>query len=295
MGNLKITVSLALPYLGSWDWGRYNEFMQEHRHLPDSNRLSVLTAVILLAYALTRLIALPPFGIQASLLGVEMAFQISSSAVVSFLVAGLTATGMDWLLRSHPHLDNKNTLEHWILPALTAWIIGISIFSLSESALWWLAFLLGGVFLVLICVAEYVAVDPDDSRYGVAVASLTGLSFVLLLVLITALRAVGMRLIVFLPPLFLAVWLVSMRTLHLRLGGRWEFYWSLGIAFVVAQLAAPLHYWQISPLQFGLLLLGPAYALTSLAANLNEAQPFRRAMTEPLVALAIVWSLSWVG
>ena len=198
--------------------------MQEHRHLPDSNRLSVLTAVILLAYALTRLIALPPFGIQASLLGVEMAFQISSSAVVAFLVAGLTATGMDWLLRSHPHLEKKNTLEHWILPALTAWIIGISIFSLSESTLWWLAFLVGGIFLVLICVAEYVAVDPDDLRYGVAVASLTGLSFVLLLVLITALRAVGMRLVVFLPPLFLAVWLVSMRTLHLRLGGRWEFY-----------------------------------------------------------------------
>jgi hypothetical protein len=269
--------------------------MQEHRHLPDSNRLSVLTAVILLAYALTRLIALPPFGIQASLLGVEMAFQISSSAVVSFLVAGLTATGMDWLLRSHPHLEKKNTLEYWIRPALTAWIIGISIFSLSDSTLWWLAFLVGGVFLVLICVAEYVAVDPDDSRYGLAVASLTGLSFVLLLVLITALRAVGMRLIVFLPPMFLAVWLVSMRTLHLRLGGRWEFYWSLGIAFVVVQLAAPLHYWQISPLQFGLLLLGPAYALTSLAANLSEAQPFRRAMTEPLIALAIVWSLSWVG
>ena len=60
--------------------------------------------------------------------------------------------------------------------------------------------------------------------------------------------------------------------------------------------AAPLHYWRISPFhQFGLLLLGPAYALTSLAANLNDAQPFRRAVTEPLVALAIVWSLSWVG
>ena len=269
--------------------------MQEHRHLPDSNRLSVLTAVILLAYALTRLIALPPLAIRTDLLGIEMNFGINAAPVVAFLVAGLTAAGMDWLLHSHPHLNNKNTIEHWILPALTAWILGISIYSLTDSPLWWLAFLVGGIFLVLICVAEYVAVDPNDSRYGVAVASLTGLSFVLLLVLITALRAVGMRLIVFLPPLFLAVWLVSMRTLHLRLGGKWEFYWSLGIAFVIVQLAAPLHYWRISPLQFGLLLLGPAYALTSLAANLADEQPFRRAMTEPLIALAIVWSLSWLG
>jgi hypothetical protein len=269
--------------------------MSDHRYLPDSNRLSVLTAVILLAYALTRVIALPPIAVQTNVLGIGMAFRISSSAVVSILVAGLTATGMDWLLRSHPHFHQKNTLEHWILPALTAWIIGISIYSLADNPLWWLAFLLGGVFLVLICVAEYVAVDPNDSRYGVAVASLTGLSFVLLLILITALRTVGMRLIIFLPPLFLAVWLVSIRTLHLRLVGKWEFFWSLGIAFVVAQLAAPLHYWRLSPLQFGLLLLGPAYALTSLAVNLNEEQPFTRAMTEPLIALAIVWGLSWVS
>jgi hypothetical protein len=269
--------------------------MTEHRHLPDSNRLSVLTAVILLAYALTRVIALPPLAIQTNVLGIGMTFRISASAVVSILVAGLTATGMDWLLRSHPHFHQKNTLEHWILPALTAWIIGTSIYSLADNPLWWLAFLLGGVFLVLICVAEYVAVDPDDSRYGVAVASLTGLSFVLLLILITALRTVGMRLIAFLPPLFLAVWLVSIRTLHLRLGGKWEFFWSLGIAFIVTQLAAPLHYWRLSPLQFGLLLLGPAYALTSLAVNLNEEQPFTRAMTEPLIALAIVWGLSWAG
>ena len=269
--------------------------MIEHRHLPDSNRLSVLTAVILLAYALTRVIALPPLVIQTNVLGIGLTFRISSSAVVSILVAGLTATGMDWLLRSHPHFHQKNTLEHWILPALTAWIIGISIYSLADNPIWWLAFLLGGVFLVLICVAEYVAVDPDDSRYGVAVASLTGLSFVLLLILITALRTVGMRLITFLPPLFLAVWLVSIRTLHLRLGGKWEFFWSLGIAFIITQLAAPMHYWRLSPLQFGLLLLGPAYALTSLAVNLNEEQPFKRAMTEPLIALAIVWGLSWVS
>jgi hypothetical protein len=202
---------------------------------------------------------------------------------------------MDWLLRSHPGFQQKNTLEHWILPALTAWIIGVSIDSLAGNPYWWLVFLLGGVFLVLICVAEYIAVDPNDSRYGLAVASLTGLSFVLLLILITALRTVGMRLITFLPPVFLAVWLVSMRTLHLRLGGKWDFFWSLGIAFVIAQFAAPLHYWRLSPLQFGLLMLGPAYALTSLAVNLNEEQPFRRAMTEPLVALAIVWALSWVS
>ncbi|HTX79586.1 MAG TPA: hypothetical protein VMC62_07960, partial [Longilinea sp.] len=157
--------------------------MDEPRYLPDSNRLSVLTAVILLAYALTRVIALPPLVVQTNLLGVSLSFQISSSAIVSILVAGLTATGMDWLLRSHPHFHQKNTIEHWILPALTAWIIGVSIDSLADSPFWWLVFLLGGIFLVLICVAEYVAVDPNDSRYGVAVASLTGLSFVLLLIL----------------------------------------------------------------------------------------------------------------
>lgn len=81
---------------------------------------------------------------------------------------------------------------------------------------------------------------------------------------------------------------MSLRTLYLRLQ-KWEFFWAGGIALVSAQLASALHYWPLAPIQFGLALLGPLYALTSLAGNLGEAASPRRAFVEPVAALALAW------
>jgi hypothetical protein len=266
--------------------------MNEHRYLPDPNRLSVLTAVILLAFSLTRLIALPPYVIQTSIFGIDLSFRVTASSIVSFLAAGLTATGMDWLLRSHPLFHLTSTVEHWILPALTAWIIGVTIYSFSENPYWWMVLLFGGMFLVLIGIAEYIATDPTDVRYALATAALTAISFVLLLVLIVALRMIGVRLFILLPILVIAIGLVGLRTLHLRTGGKWEYFWMIGISLAVAQLVAPLHYWPVTPIQYGLIVIGPAYALTSLAAGLREDQSFRRAVVEPIITLSIIWGIA---
>src|SRR5512143_2752843 len=126
--------------LGSAVRGRYNPHMLPDRQLPDANRLSVLVATILLAYALTRVIALPPYNLEASLLGRDLKFQLDASALAPFLTAGLMATGMDWLLRNHPGLTSQGRAEHLVLPALTAWVAGIFIYSLADSSGWWVAF-----------------------------------------------------------------------------------------------------------------------------------------------------------
>jgi hypothetical protein len=94
------------------------------------------------------------------------------------------------------------------------------------------------------------------------------------------------------PALFMAAALVSLRTLHLRVSQKWEYSWSLGIALVCTQIAAGLHYWPVSPVQFGLALLGPLYALSTLTGNLLEGIPLRRAMIEPLIVLALAWGIT---
>jgi hypothetical protein len=268
--------------------------MLEDRQLPDANRLSVLIATILLAYALTRIIALPPYTLQASLFGREFGISLNASLLAPFLTAGLMATGMDWLLRNHPHLTPQNRTEHLVLPALTAWVAGIFIYSLADTPGWWIAFALTTLLLVGVIYAEYIAVESNDIRYGLATALLTGLAFILFLLIALALRTVGVRLFILVPTLFMAIWLVTLRTLHLRLGGRWEYGWATGIALAMTQFAAALHYLPLTPLRYGLLVLGPAYALTALAANLREDQPLRGAITEPLVTLLIVWGLALV-
>ena len=104
-------------------------------------------------------------------------------------------------------------------------------------------------------------------------------------------RAAGTRLFFILPALVVATWLVSLRSLNLRLHGVWVVYESAIVALVVAQLAAAIHYWPLTPIRFGLILLGPAYALTSLFSGLIEEKPARKLVVEP----AIVLGLSWLG
>ncbi len=266
--------------------------MSETRYLPDINRVGVLTATVLLAYALTRLIQTPEFTLELQLPGFYFAYPLSLNTIMVIMAAGLTATGMDWLLRSHPSLGKTRTIEHWLLPTLATFIIGIPLTILPPDNTWWLGFGIGGLLLVLVFLAEYIVVEPSAPNYAIATAGLTALSFAIYLILTTALRFSGARLFVLAPAIFVAAGLVSLRTLHLRVGQKWEFNWAMGIALVCTQIAAGLHYWPVSPVQFGLALLGPLYALSTLTGNLLEGIPLRRAMIEPLIALGLTWGIA---
>lgn len=261
---------------------------QEERYSPDQDRVGTLTAVILLAYALARLINTPGLTLTLQLPGFYFAYPLTLGAAMTVLATGLTATGMDWLLHAHPSLQG-NTVEHWLLPTLTAFIIGVSLNVLPFGALWWTGLALSGGILVLVFVAEYVSVNADAPTYALASAALIAVSYALFLMLVIALRAAGTRLFLVVPAVFIAAGLVTLRTLHLRLSSHWEFPWAIGIALACTQIAAGVHYWPLSPLQFGLILLGPLYALMVLAFNLNEDVPLRRAALEPGMLLAAAW------
>ena len=268
--------------------------MIETRYLPDANRVGVLTATVLLAYALSRLIQTPEITVELQLPGFYFAYPLSLDTLLVIMASGLAATGMDWLLRSHPSLGKKNTIEHWLLPTLATFIIGILLTVLPPDNSWWGGFGIGGLLLVLVFLAEYIVVEPSSPNYAIATAGLTALSFAIYLILTTALRFSGVRLFLLAPALFIAAGLVSLRTLHLRTGQKWEFNWAFGIALICTQIGAGLHYWPVSPVQFGLALLGPLYALSTLTGNLLEGIPLRRAMIEPLIALGLSWGLAFL-
>jgi hypothetical protein len=255
----------------------------------------MLAATIMLAYTLARYVDLPERELAIQLPGLYLSVLINEQTVVALVMASLMATGADWLVRGHPAYERQRTLEHWLLPALTAWAIGLPLFQLPNNPLWWIGFILGGLLLILVLIAEYIVVDPDDLRYPLAAAGLTAVSFTLYLVLAAALRFAELRLVMLLPPLALAGGLVGLRALHLRLHGRWAFLPAGLVALVTAQLAAGLHYWPLSPVSFGLALLGPAYALTTLLGNLAEGEPVRQAVVEPITVLFLVWGAAfWV-
>ena len=256
------------------------------------NRVGVLIATVLLAYALTRLIPTPQFTLEIQFSGFYYAYPLSLSAVMLLLTAGLTATGMDWLLRGHPSLKGRATFQWWLLPTLTTFVISVSLSILPKGQVWWTGFVVSGLLLFLVFLAEYVVVDTDAPYYTFSVAGLTAISYTLFFVLSIALRSTGVRLFILLPALFLASALTSLRILHLWMSGKWEFAWSIGIGFVCVQLAAGSHYWPLTPIQFGLLLIGPLYALIKLAINLGENISTRSATLEPSIVTALCWALA---
>lgn len=270
---------------------------EEHQHLPNMDRLSVLAAMILLAYALLPFIQIPERNLAFQVLGVVFVFKVAFSTLIAVLTAGLAAAGMSWLLYDHPFLEEQgrnsgSLFQHWLLPALTAWVIGVPLTSLAVSLEWWAVFAFGGLLLVLVLVSEYIAVDMFDTRHGLAAVGLTAVSYALTLVLTIAMVAAGSRLYVLLPALGTAIFLVTLRSLYLRLGGRWCYGWAVGITLVVGQVAAALHYLPLSPLRFGLLILGLAYALASFAGSIEEGRPSRSVWVEPVIMLAVLWGLA---
>jgi hypothetical protein len=260
------------------------------RYLPPSNQVGVLAATILLCYALAHLANGPGLTLEAQLPGFYFAFSFTLGTAMTLMAAGLTASGMDWLLKGHPGLAGQPTFEHWLLPSLTAIIIGVFLNILPGTSAWWIGFGAGAAILVAVLIAEYVTVDPGAPSYALASAGLIALSYAIFLLFIIAIRLAGARLFVVVPAVFVAAGLVSLRTVRLRIGGQWDFHWALGIGLIDAQMAGSLHYWPLAPVQLGLILLGPLYALTSLAASIAEDVPVRSALTEPGVILAGLWT-----
>ncbi len=266
--------------------------MNAQRYLPDSDRVGVLTSTILLAFALTHLIRVPEFNLEIQLPGFLFLIPLNLSTAMSLLTAGLTATGMDWLLHSHPSLNSRPTYQWWLLPTLTTFVIAVPLSTLPGGIAWWIGFALAGTFLFFVFVAEYVVVDPGAPYYAVSMVGLTAISYTLFFLLAVALRYTSVRLYILFPALFLAAFLASLRILNLRLSEHWEVAWSAGIAFVCVQITSGLHYWPLSPIQFGLMLVGTLYGLTNFAINLGEDQPARRAALEPAIIIGLCWGIA---
>ncbi len=268
--------------------------MQETRsYLPSADRVGVLIASVLLTFALTRLIQSPQLTLTIELPGFYFAYPLTLGTAMTLLAAALTAAGMDWLTRGHPNLGQKPNIEHLMLPTLTTFVVGSPLALLSNGTTWWIGIAVGGSLLVAVFLAEYITIDPSAPSYAFARAGLTALSYALFLILATSLRFSGIRMFLLFPIVFLSAGLISLRILHLDGTDRWDFPWAVGIGIVCAQIGAGLHYWPLTPVQFGLAITGPLYALTALSASLTENIPLRRAVVWPALIVSVAWAAAF--
>jgi len=263
---------------------------------PNLDRISILAATILLAYTFAGLINISERVFAAQLPGIYLEIKISTQTIISFLAACLAASGANWLLREHPSGKNKRLAIHILLPAITAWIIGVPIHQQALGLFWWVGIFLGGGVLILVLIAEFTVVDTStrNLNYVFASTGLTILAYALLFLLTVTLKASQIRLFQLIPPLTLMMFVVSLRILHLRSQGNLAIQEASLITLIFAQILIAAYYLPFSPISFGLFLQGPAYGLNSVFANIGDGKPWKVAMIEPIIAFIIFGSLAIV-
>lgn len=266
--------------------------MERADNFPNADRISMITASILVSYALLPFAQVSSRQIAFTVFGVFISFNVNFYTLISLITAALAAAGTDWMLREHPNIGEKSTIPHLILPALTAGAIGIPLGFLTVSPEWWVILALGSVLVLMVLVGEYVSLETDNQYFPIALMFLSAVSSGLFLIIIIAVRAANLRLIltaVILPAVYA---FFSIRVLQLRFGGSWPVKWTAVIALTIAQFTIGLYYWPLSPIRFGLLLMGPAYALIGIASSLEESPVFSDIHLEPLIMLGLIWLLA---
>lgn len=248
-------------------------------------------ALILLAYAAARFVQFPGRTLAIQLAGVYLPLLINTNTIVAVLVSGLTAAGADWLLRGEPVLAGQSTARHWLLPAMTAWVLSLTLANLQFDLSWWIAFAGAAGLILAILLAEFSSSSKENRFYNVATIALNALTYGLFLILAITVRGSALRLYLAFPAIAVGSFLAATRVQLLQENAEWRPMQMGAITFILAQIAAALHYLPISALGYGLILLGLLFALNHYINALNLGVEPRLAIREPIITLAIFWLL----
>jgi hypothetical protein len=265
--------------------------MRFRETLPDINRLSIVAAAIMLAFALTLLVSFPEQLLAFNVLGILLEFSLNFSTLTILLTALLAAAGMEWLIQSHPvrprYAKRWFSIRHWILPVLTTLVIGVALNNFKGGVFWWAIFGLGSLLLMAVFIAEYNVVNVGNVRHPMATIGLTGLSFALYLLMAIAIYSANLRLYLRIPLLAIGAMMVISRSLYLRLG-EWYPIWAIVNSLIVSEVAVGFHYLPIAPIQIGLILVGIAYGLTGVVSGIKESRRGWAFWAEPVGMLTVL-------
>jgi hypothetical protein len=274
----------------------YNLFVSVYQNLPNRERLSVVLSTIMLAYGISQAVNFPAGSTSVAIGGILVPFTLNIPTIITIAVAGVTASGTDWVMRDHPALKNKLTLPHLLLPTLSAWVLSVSLNNLADVPIKWVVLIIGGIFIMLVILAEYIVLNPQDYRSPIAVALLTAIAYAMLLALAVALVSTDQRLIVLLPAIVIGVGVLSMRIFQLQTNLSWPILEAAACTLMIAQLATALHYLPVTPISFGLLVMGALFSMINFILNIEREIGLLRSVIEAVIpsVLTVILAL-WLN
>jgi hypothetical protein len=264
---------------------------------PDRDRLSSLTALVLLTYTLIRIVVLPSIETEFYIFGLVISLEFNTRFVMLTLAAALAVAGADWLIRSHPNIEQGQVKpEHWVIPGLAALGAGTILTRIPQGPGLWIGLILTALVLMAVLVAEFIAFNKEDPRFDTAAIGLTALAYLLLIGAIFAVLAIGLRAAFAVPLILMASGAVSWRLLRLSRSMNGALRYSALISAITAQIAWGLHYWPIPPLRGALVLgliiyLGYGLALTHQEGKIEAARLIEFTILA-IIALAAILALT---
>jgi hypothetical protein len=258
--------------------------MDGMRSFPSRDRLSVLTAVIVLAYALARFLDLPSRALGGTFFGSALGIELNGKVLMMLLIAALISAGSDTLIRSHPVFAGGavgNTVIYWILPGATALVLGAALNRLPDGLAWWLGLGTSAVALIVVLIAEYVVVERDAPLRAAAVFALTALVYALALILFVLLHSVSARAAISATVGGLVAAALAWRLFALQSAplGRASLYAALA-GLICAEAIWALNYWRVPSSSAALMVMIPFYICVGLGQQHLAGRLTRRVWIE---------------
>lgn len=255
------------------------------------NRFSILLAFLALGFALVYLLPTENDAAIGNILGIQ--FELSFYNFIPFLLAMLTVVGTVWVFSVHPiwkreRLSFFRLIPHLMLPFIATLILAIVLRQSARSPIWWVVFLTGYTIITLLLRAEYVLIEGagiNSLGYSVLVISA---AFGLFLLLTIALKNSNVRMIAQFLLIFFSALFVSFRLLSLQEGNKDPILKALLASMMVVQLSVALHYVFIPPVQYGLLLTGLLYSLSSWLSQFNPEKKWHQYLEPILMSLITI-------
>jgi hypothetical protein len=248
----------------------------------DRDRLSLLLGGAALGFTLSRVVQLPTqqFGLQV--LGSALGVRLSTSWLMTVFVVGLVVAGVQSLLDVHPVATGRGRMAvHWILPAVTALMVGALLAQIEQLLVWVPVMVAAVILLGLVTVNELRSVDPSVAGRPGSQILTAAFAYSLALAFFTVLYGARLRTLVTVPVVLVVSGLLAARLLwdRERRPGQIALYAAI-VGLAIAQCVWVLGYWSLPPLSGGTILLLIFYVLTGLARGAWHAQLGRRALVE---------------
>ena len=271
----------------------YLSYMQNNVPNSDTSylqRLSITVGVVLLGLVSSLFVNLPTRPLTFDVFGSPLSLHVSARYVFVALLVGLTCTGTDALVRTHPlaqHRPLENTFVMWTVPALTVLLAALALPFASNHLIWIGGILLTGLLLSLTMTAEYHTITPKDTNFAVSQFMLETMTYILALASFVIVYGIKSRSLLSATILFVVTALLTLERLRVTNHSlSTTAVYGLVSGLVIGQSVWALNYSRIPGMMGGLLLLLLFYVMVGLATQYLSRRLTSRVVIEyGLVAL----------